>query len=138
MVRMFHRLTTPLDRGSLPLISESELSLELYERNFPREFLRIARQGYDWKFFRLLSDLHDGKFISGRYAPTSDDVDTGRETLLKLAEYLCLRIDAFPSNLEDVKRDRNELISCLALDGFSLVGERFIPSESAVINQPKV
>jgi hypothetical protein len=133
---MFHRLITPVDRASLPLISKSELSLELYERDFTTDFLHIASQGYDWNFFGILSNLHNGKFISVDY-PTSADVDICRETLLKLAEYLCSRIDAFPSHLEDVKRGRKELISCLALDGFALVGERFIPSESAVINQPE-
>lgn len=137
MVRLFSRLTRPLDRRSLPLKRLSDLSLELYERDFTREFLDMASQGYAWKFFRLLSDLHNGKFSSGRYTPASDDVDAGQETLLKLAGYLCSLIDAFPSHLEDVKRGRNELISSLALDGFSLVGGRFIPSESAVINQPK-
>jgi hypothetical protein len=137
MVRMFIRLTILPNHQTLPLVSIRTLSLELYERDFTKDFLDMASRGYDWTFFDLLSDLRSGKFNSGSYGPTADDVDAGHKTLLRLAEYLCERIDAFPPRLGDVKRNRNELISCLALDGFSLVGERFIPSESAVINQPE-
>jgi hypothetical protein len=136
MVRIFRRLTVRPDRQTLPLLSVSELSLELYERNFTPGFLDRASQGYEWKFFPFLSDLHSGTFIREEY-PTSADVALGQKILLMLAEYLCWRIGKFPSRLGDVKQSRNELISCLALDGFSLVGERFIPSESAIINQPE-
>jgi hypothetical protein len=97
----------------------------------------MATQGYRWQFFRLPSDLPDGKYHSGRYAPDKAEVEAGQGILLKLAERLCSVIDAPPSHLEDVKRSGSELVSCLALDGFSLVAGRFIPSESAVINQPK-
>jgi hypothetical protein len=137
MVRLFRGLTVRPGERTLPLVSKSDLSLQLYERGFMRDFLEMAEGGYGWNFQRLLPELYDGRFKTQRYAPDRNDIDICHVILLKLAEYLCSTIDGFPGHLVDMKRGREELVSRLELDGFSLVGGQLIPSESEVVNQPE-
>lgn len=137
MITLFHGLTACPDDETLPLVSNSRLSLELYERGFEREFLDRAESEYGWHFKRLLPELHNGRFKSGRYDPDRDDVNWCRAVLLNLAEYLRWKIDGFPEHLVPMKMGLKELISRLELDGFSLVGGRLIPTGSEVVNQPE-
>jgi hypothetical protein len=137
MVRLFNALTVRPGNRTLPLLSESRLRLELYERGFTTDFLENAEKGYGWHFKRLLPDLYDGRFTSEPHEPSQDDIDTGHAILLKLAEYLCSTIDGFPEHLVHMKMGLKELFSRLELDGFSLVAGQLIPTGSEAVNQPE-
>jgi hypothetical protein len=157
MIRIFEALCIPWDSGTLPIVSKSDLSLELYELGFEKDLLDYLEKERAWGFRDVLPDLLDGRLMAAlrlraQVASRSDggvvwvppggfkepvrqpdDAENGRQVLLRLAVYLCLRIDA--TDLHEFKVGRENLLASLTLDGFSLVGGKFVPSDSAVIDQ---
>jgi hypothetical protein len=159
MTRIFEALCIPPDSDTLPIVSKSDLSLELYELGFEKDLLDYLEKDRAWDFRDVMPDIFDGQFMAAlrhhaqvasrslrgivwvppggfkQPARQPDDAENGRQLLLRLAEYLCLRIDALRTDLPEVKVWRENLLASLTLDGFSLVGGKFVPSDSAVIDQ---
>ncbi len=145
MVRVLNVLCSPPDIGSLPIVQD--LYLDLYEVGFPRPVLDVWKAQYGNDFGEVLPHLYDGQFFALSRAvnstrlipsrrnssPSQSDADRGRELLLSLAEYLIRRFDILPDHLDELKSGRDFLLRTLELDGYSLVGNKLVPTDSAVV-----
>lgn len=152
MIRVLEALQGQEDDYTLPVLSRDELKLELYEEGFEREVLDFGDL-YSWDSRKLLPDLYDGNFFvrlrvhkatsvlaknDYRAQPaTNEDTDKGRTILIRLAEYLCWRLDLLPPHLAEFKQAREGLLTCLTLDGYTVVGRKLVFTESAVLDQPQ-
>jgi hypothetical protein len=150
MIRILQRLCTPPDDDSLPIIEKDDLYLELYQMDFDRKFLDTCKGFYGWNFNALLPQLHDGQFylVQSSFCtmalrparqsanPDKEEIRIGRAALLKLAEYVLNTIEGLPDRLGDLKEAGDYFLRNLEMDGYAFVGQKLIPSESAVVNQP--